>query len=241
MKSAEKVVVLAVALLFATAAVAPAQYGSEFVFDGYSKYIAGTPDAVGSVMEVYGILSTVGGLTYPISLDTANYQYTLYIGNMQVTDYMEETMFPIKYITYGGGSIFIYADAIGGGSAADYGNLPTFTDGELILQAVINGGYVVALDDFGFPTGDGFWKGSGSGTCDFIGGTQLDALMAAEYYLENWNVIASVVDDGAGITGGGTVQVPAGFHRLFDVKITPPNDPTATESTTWGQVKKLYD
>jgi hypothetical protein len=142
-------------------------------------------------------------------------------------------MWPIIYIQYNGGEIFMYADPLSK-SLADYGNLPTFTDGELILYATVDDGYSVALDDFGFPVGDGYWTGFGSGKCDFVAGTQLDALVAAGYLLENWDFTATVVDESP------IVFVPDGFHRLFDVKLVPPNDPTATERTTWGKVKDLY-
>jgi hypothetical protein len=231
MLTTKKAIALAVALILAAAA--PALGDSEFFFNGYSKYWDGhTPDAVGSIMEVYGILSTVSEVPTPIALDTDNYQYTVYLATMQVASY--SNMPPqIKTITYNGGEVHIFADPLVGGTAADYADPPTFMDGELILNATMDDAWTLVIYDF---DGDGSFSGSGTGFCDWIGGTQLDALSGAEYYLEDWYVHATPVSD----PNAFGISVPAGFHRMFDTKITAPNDPNPVVSGTWGGVKSLF-
>jgi hypothetical protein len=83
---------------------------------------------------------------------------------------------------------------------------------------------------------DLFFSGSGNGSCDFFDGTQLMDLVTAEYYLDDWGFVGTPVAD----ANPPYVIVPDGFERKFDVKLTPPNDPTPTEPGTWGQVKSLY-
>ncbi len=225
----------AVALLLALLLTAPALGNSEFLFSGYSKYWDGeTPDAVGSTMEVYGILSSVWQVPPPIPLDTAQYQYTVYVASMMVSTYsFMPVPFPMKSLTYNGGEIHIYADPIATGTAADYADLTTFMDGELILVAAVDPNWSLMLSD---SDADGSFSGTGSGTCDFVAGTQLGALAAAEYYLADWMLYGSPVSD----PNSYGIDVPAGFHRLFDVKIATTFDPTGSEPGTWGGVKNLY-
>jgi len=236
MNTARKTLLLLTGCLLVLGTALPAFGSAEFVFFGFAKYWDGEPvDAVGSNMEVYGILSEVGGLSFPIALDLDNYEYTLYISTLTVASYSENPIAYLKQLTYDNGEIHIYADPLAGGTAADYGNEATFMDGELILHAVLDDGFLVNLFDLP-PNTDGNYTGYADGACDFDAGSQYDALITAEYLLDNWPVHATVADpnSGPGIT------VPDGYHRLFDVKITPPNDPTDNTSTTWGQIKLLY-
>ncbi len=228
----KKLTALAVAALIATALAAPALAGSEFLFRGYAKYWDGQPpDVVGSTMEVYGILGAVGGLTLPLPLDLDNYQYTIYIATMNLVAYSNSPP-SIKSLAFNGGEIHIYADPLVGGTPADYANRPTFMDGELILRALVDPGWTMVLFDF---DGDGAFAGSGSGSCDFIGGTRLGDLSAAEYYLNDWNFLATPVADPTP-----ALPVPQGYHRVFDCKLTPPNDPTPNAQGTWGELKNLF-
>ena len=139
----------AVALLLALLLAAPALGNSEFLFNGYSKYWdSDPPDAVGSTMEVYGILSSVWQVPPPIPLDTAQYQYTVYVASMMVTAYSFTTVpFPMKMLAYNGGEIHIYADPIATGTAADYADPTTFMDGELILVATVDPNWSLILSD----------------------------------------------------------------------------------------------
>jgi hypothetical protein len=236
MKSLNKVLALAVVLSLTMATTVSAQNGNgEFLFFGYSDYISGPVDEVGSMMEVYGILSSAGGLVYPIPLATSTNEYTVYISDLVV---IEATTTPmLKNIKFNNGVIHIFEDPLMGGTMADYANRPTFVDGTEILTANVQDMFTVLLFDF---DGDGFYTGTASGACDFVGGTRVDELVAAEYYLEDWGFFSTIADDGAGIPQGGVVDAPEGYDRLFTVKLTPPNDPTAIDTSTWGKVKSLY-
>jgi hypothetical protein len=233
-----KILAPAVALLVLAAISMPAMAGSEWVFFGYAKY-APTVDAVGSEMEVYGVLTT-GSLPMPLNFDLDMYEYTLYVNDMIVSSY---TYFPPppfarKQIVFNGGVISIYADdrnAVGF-TLHDYANLITFVDGELVLVANVDNGWQMNLSDPGFPP-DGLFNGTSLGTCDFVGGSQLDALQTAEYYLDDWFFSGITIADPNPAQG---VTVPGGFDRVFDAKIIPVNDPSATNTSTWGKLKEIY-
>ena len=222
-----------VALLLAMAVAMPTWGASEFLFNGYAKYWDGqVPDAVGSTMEVYGILSTVWEVPPPITLDLDNYQYTVYVATMNVSLY-NNVPAVVKTIDYNGGEIHIFADPIAGGTPADYAVPATFMDGDLILQATVDDGWEAVLYDF---DSDLIFSGSGGGTCDFIGGSRLGDLAAAEYYLNDWGFFGTPVAD----PNPPYLTVPDGYHRVFDVKIATTHDPTPSEDSSWGQVKNLY-
>jgi hypothetical protein len=229
----KSILAFALVSLVALAMTGSAFGNSEFLFFGYSRYLD-NPDQVGSVMEVYGILNPATEVPVPISLDLANVQYTVFVASMLVASFSETP--EMKSLTFNGGVVNIYADAMGMPSFtdADYGDLSTFTDGELILVANVDDGWPALLWDF---DNDGrFTAGSNGGTCDFVAGTRLGDLVAGEYYLDDWGFFGSpYVDPDPPWT-----TVPDGFHRIFNVKITAPNDPTPTELSTWGQVKTLY-
>ncbi|MFH1844748.1 MAG: hypothetical protein ABIF77_16265 [bacterium] len=228
---------LAPAALLAIVLMAlPVSAESEFLFNGYSVYTPSV-DNVGSVREVFGILGTVGGIPTPILLDPVNYEYTIYINGQTVnsrTD-LPPPPFARRIVGFEGGGLFIYADPIVGGTAADYDNPATFVDGELILEGVVDDGWTMMLMDSSV-TPPGTYTGSGSGTFDFIGGTQYDALITAEYLLTDWYLHGlDLSDDNPPAT-----PVHPGYDRNFKAKLTPPNDPTDTVDSTWGQVKTLY-
>jgi hypothetical protein len=234
MKAHRLALTLVIALLLLTITITPVLSDDrEFVFFGFSKYLDGeAPDAVGSNLEVYGILNPAGGLSLPIALDPDNFQYTIYIASMTVTSYSNEPDY-LKTLTYDSGEIRIYADATTGGTAAAYVDRATFTDGELIFLATLDSGFIVKLFDF---DGDQLSNGYGSGECDLHGGSQLEALTDVGYFLDDWGIYATIADPGS----GPGLTVPDGFHRLFDVVLTPPNDLTARKGSTWGKLKRSY-
>ncbi len=220
----------AVVLLVALSASVPVLAASEWIFYGYAKY-APAPDQVGAVMDVYG-LAAPGSIAPPIAVDYANYEYTAWVSGMTIATYSNSLSWR-KSSTFNGGILRIYADAKAGGTAADFLNPSTFTDGSLILVASVDNGFSSILTD-GPTIRDGIFVGSGSGTCDFNDGSRLGDLVAAEYYLTNWFFGGTPISDP-------NPTVPAGFHRVFDLKLVSPNDPTSIEPNTWGGIKRLYE
>lgn len=224
------------ALVAALATVAPAMAASEIIFYGYAKY---TPvvDAVGSTMDVYA-LAAPGSVAPPLAFDWTNYEYTILVGGMTVATYVANSV-PVgpylldrKTSTFTGGIVQIYQDAKVGGTHASFAAPATFVDGTLILTAAVDDGFSALLTD-GPILHDGIFVGSGSGTCDFNGGSRLGELVTAEYYLNDWFFGGVPISDP-------NPTVPAGFQRLFNVKIVSPNDPTGLETGTWSAVKGLY-
>ncbi len=231
-----KKVLAPAALLIALLMTAQALAGSEFLFNGYATYTP-APDQLGATMDVYGILSTVGGVPTPIAVDMDNYQYTVHVEGMTIGGQSSypPPPFPRMSSIFNGGMVHIYSDPIAGGTAADYGDVSTFVDGELILFASVDDGWTLNLMD-GSITPPGVFTGSGAGTCDFIGGTRVGDLSLAEYFLNDWNFLGLDISD----PNPPVTPVPDGFDRSFKTKLTPPNDPTASENSTWGKIKDLY-
>ena len=101
-----------------------------FDFNGYANFanVAG-PSAT---VLLASVLTNNGVVPTPIPLDFTNNQYTL-MG--------QGTLNSVSGITerYGNATIQIYADPIGSGTPADYGNLATFTDGTMILGGSFDG------------------------------------------------------------------------------------------------------
>ena len=232
-----KKVLAPAALLIALLMTAHVMAGSEFLFDGYAVY-SPAPDQVGATMDVYGILSTVGGVPTPIALDMDNFEYTVHVADMAIATYDEfpaipPIIGPRKVLTFAGGMLRIYADAIVGGTAADFAAPGTFTDGELILAATVHDGWRMQLAD---PFGMTF-AGSGVGFCDFYGGSNLADLIeyGGQPFLENWTFAGTGISDPSFF-----VTVPDGYDRIFGVKLVYP-EPVPTTGSSWGGVKALFD
>ncbi len=221
--------VLAAALLVLAFGTGTAMAGAEFVSFGYAKYTPAV-DTVGATVDVYGILTDAGGFPTPIPFDFDNYQHTVHISAWTISSVSNPSAM-VRNVTLDGGMIEIFTD---NGTAADWANPATFTDGTMVLSANLQDGFGITMLD---TNTDGLYSGFGSGMCDMVGGTRLGELTAAEYELANWIVNALNVadpDSGPGVT------VPDGWDRVFDLKIVPPNDPTASDPATWSNVKSLF-
>jgi len=236
MKKFAQVMIPALALVAALAAAAPSLAAGEIIFYGYAKYTP-APDALGATLDVYGVASP-GSVAPPIAFDWATTQYTVHVSGMAITSYTADSV-PVGSYTldrqttvFSDGTLEIFADPVAGGTAASYASPGTFTDGALILGAAVDPGFTSLLTD-GPVVRDGVFVGSGSGTCDFNAGSRLAELVAAEYYLDDWFFGGTPISDP-------NPTVPAGFTRVFNVKIVSPNDPTAADEGTWGGVKALY-
>ena len=234
MKTLTKLLTLGAILAVTAGSALPALAGAEFVFRGYARCVAGTPDQVGATMEVHGILEPVTGLTTPIEVDTELYEYTLAITGLDV-ETVDGPSGPLLRLYHDAAELSIYAKLRAGGTAADFADPATFTDGELILGGGVQAGCVASLLDF---DGNGGYAGSADGAVDFTTGTQLDALEAAGFHLTSWNLNGTLADPDAGTV---PVPVPDGYCRVFDVKLTPPNDPSPVEAASWGRIKSLYE
>jgi hypothetical protein len=178
-----------------------------FDFNGY----ASIPASIGGQLVLRSVLTNNGVVPTPISLDFTNNQYTLVV----VGTWTSSAGIARNYTN---ASIAMYEDPIGGGTAADYANGPTFTDGTQILAGNFDGPLVRNQ----FTTN----LGNFTGKVDFTGGSRLGDLAT----LQDWP-----------FAGGWsrTVQgIPAGYHENWDGKIDLAA--VAVEPKTWGSVKGLF-
>jgi len=112
------------AALLASAGGAAAGDPPNFDFNGYAQL----PAAVGGPLTVRSVLTNNGVVPTPIPLDFTLNQYTLVLTAVLTADDGTTQ-------SYGTVGFSIYGDPIGGGTAADYGNPATFTDGAVVYSA----------------------------------------------------------------------------------------------------------
>jgi hypothetical protein len=202
--------VLASAVALGALAMSPGAYAGDppnFDFNGYAI----VSDVLNSPLTMRSVLTNNGVVPTPIPLDFTNNQYTLVITG---------TLASIAGIArnYPAATCNLYEDPIGGGTAANYANGATFTDGTLILSGVFDGNLVrnritATLGNF-------------IGKVDFSGGTRLADLSSPQ----DWPC------GGAwSRTIGG---IPAGYQENWDGKIDL--SPVAVEQRTWDGVKQIY-
>lgn len=196
--------------LLITAAVAsvPAAAQALQLFDFNGQ--ADVPAVVGGTLSMYSIVYDASPIQTPIPLDFANYQFTLVIAGL-VLDVVGNPQ------TYSGGTLTIYQDA---GTAADFANTATFTDGTAILV-----GNITALSRVKFT----LTLGSVNGWLDWVGGTRLDDI--APWDQTGWAI-------NSGINSRSTVVLP-GFDEQWDGKVEH-GDIVDTQPSTWGGVKALF-
>ena len=196
-----KITLLALA---AIAFAAPASAQQLFDFLGQ----ADVPVAVGGTLTMYGVVNDPAPGATPIPLDFADYQFTLVVTDLTL-DADASTQ------TYSGGTITLYQDA---GTAADYADPATFTDGTAILS-----GDLTALSRTMFTS----TLGTANGVVDWTGGTRLDDIAPADQ--DNW----------AFLTGINANFAEDGYSEMWDGKVEPEHDIVPTEVRSWGSLKAL--
>ncbi len=224
----KRLVMIALALMVAVPAVGQV----EFTFEGFAKYNPG-PDQVGAGLTVYGIANPAVSMPAPIPVDFDNFQYTVHVSDMTVATYAHDMGLSTKDYTFIGGMLRIYEDPIVGGTAGDYAAPGTFTDGAMLLEAAVDDGWEMHLDD---PLGWMVYSGAGIGTCDIVGGGELPLLQSWGWDLNDWVFAGTAISE----PWYPFIQVPDGYHHVFGVKLIYPHDPTSNEDSTWGEVKTLF-
>ncbi len=210
----------------------PALAQVEFTFEGFAAYTPG-PDMTGAMLTVYGIANPPASAPTPVPVDFGNNEYTVAVTGMVSTDYVFDGVNLTKQMVFAGGTIGIYEDARVGGTAADFSDPATFTDGTLLLEATVDDGWEMLLND---ALGFGVFSGAGIGTCDMVGGIDLPLLEAMLYPLQDWTFAGTGISE----PWPPFITVPPGYDHVFGVKIAFPYNPTANTPATWGQVKDLY-
>jgi len=202
----KKVLLATLALL--TLQVGVASSAQFFDFNGQAL----VPTVVGDDLEMVGVIFDAAPAETPLPLDFANFEYTVVISglNLDATGFTE---------VYSGGSIAIYED---NGTAADFGNPATFSDGTALLT-----GTVTTLQRSIFFVSSGV--GSASGNVDWSGGSSIDDIHPADRL--GWALVV-------GISGGNTVE--PGYDENWDGKVEPQSPIVATEQTSFGLMKSGF-
>ena len=181
--------------------------------------------AFGDPGNTYEVLATVPQLGAPLVFNLGANQYTVVITGL--TSVAKMPLGTYDVITYVGGSVNVYEDAIGGGTAANYGVNPvnatapaTFVDGTNIL--------VGTLSSFQVVYDNATRTGSFEGTLTFTGGSQIGNFPTNQR--SGWTF--------AGVTGNSPIT-PTGYLHQVDGSIYLDN-PVATQVTTWGGIKAQF-
>jgi hypothetical protein len=188
-----------------TLVAAPAAAQQAFDFFGQAL----VPAAEGGTLTMYSTIVNGGEFPTPLPLDFDNFEYTLVITNLTLdVDAFQQQ--------YSGGSIVIYEDA---GSAADYTNPATFTDGTVFLS-----GTILNLNRRIIFVSSG--TGDASGSLDWTGGSMLNEMAPVDQL--GWSILV-------GISGGATVQT--GYDETWDGKVEPLDELVGTEQSSFGRLK----
>ena len=196
-------------LVVLVVAALPLAASAQQLFDFNGQAIL--PGGVGGSLTMYSEVFDASPATTPIPLDFADYQFTLVVEDL-VLDADGFTQH------YSGGTVTLYQDA---GTAADFADLSTFTDGTAILI-----GTITTLSRTMFPTG----IGSVVGVVDWNGGTRLDDIAPEDQ--ADWGFFSGV--------NSGDDQTLPGFDEMWDGKIEPREPIVDNEASSFGSVKALF-
>jgi hypothetical protein len=197
------------------------QFLHEGHFSGHSVHSPSGPGVfpVGEVFTAYETLNTTQvNPWYPF--DQVNYEYTLVVTG-QSSSYMNVPIGggnSLRMVNFTNAAFAIYEDA---GTAADYSNTATFTDGVALLTGVITDLYAEGVVNGATPENLGV-----TGTATITGGAGLADVLCTELTMNDffaWLPASS----------------PPGYDEAYDSKweccIV-----TNVDSSTWGGVKSLY-
>ena len=197
-------VLVALAALTATSSVF-ATDPPNFDFNGYAII----PGGVGGSLTLRSVLTNNGVVPTPIPLDFTTKQHTIVVSGTLGSGT------PQPY----SGTVEVWSDAIGGGTAANYGTPGTFVDGILILSGTFDGSllrYTLS------PT-----LGSFIGKVDWTGGSRLGELATTQ----DWPF-------GGGWSRRSGLGIPPGYNENWDGKID--FNVVGVERGNWGGIKSLY-
>ncbi len=170
------------------------------------------PDTVGDSLVMYAEVRDPAPATTPLPLDFDNYEYTMVITDLElVTDGFPEV--------YANGTIAIYED---NGTSADYAATGTFTDGTALL--VGNVSMEIYHLSHVIPTNT---TGNGTGTVDWIGGTNLNDFAPGDQV--GWTFVVG--------TNSGSGLLEPGYDEVWDGKVEPVGVIVGTDRVTWDELK----
>jgi hypothetical protein len=213
--------------LFAVALIAllpPAALGQTIInYNGNSWEDGGfPPSTAGDVLYSLGDITDVFP---PLTWDTSLYQYTWYMWDL--VSLGESVNGSEVTVLYTGGQFQIYVDDFAPiGTNRDYGvNPPNATAPSTFIDATadpnyLHGNFTFFQLTYNTSSGTGNWEG----TLFFDSGTFVNNVGTQDGYTFVADVGPPFPPEGYSLEGAG------------DIFLTP----TATEETTWGQLKGLY-
>lgn len=189
-------------------AVAPQSANAQQFFDFFGQAIV--PANIGETLTLRAVvLDGAPAVSTPLPLDFANFEYTLVIEGTVYDAFAGGAQL------YSGGTITLYEDA---GTAADYGNPASFTDGTALLSGV-----VVSLSRSQILS-----LVSVVGTVDWTGGSQIDDLAPADRL--DWGLFSGV----------NTAVADPGYSETWDGKVEPRDPVVGNDSGSWGSLKTSW-
>ncbi len=225
MKRMATLVVLALACL-----LAPASARAQLLLFDYVGFDYEDPDLTPSVFgapgDGYVGIGEVPALFAPLSSNPTLNQYTYVINGLIATS--QNTVGPFIVTSYTSpGTLTIYEDAIGGGTAFDYGVSPpnatapsTFNDGTALLIGKLTNFTLI------FNTTNN--TGSYEAAYEVTGGSQFLAIPVNQR--NGWTF--------SGVTQN-TASIPSGYAHQADGQ-TFLDTPTAAHPRSWGSLKRSY-
>ena len=172
------------------------------------------PESVGGTLNVDSVIEDPFPATTPISLDFANYEFTLVVTDLGLVSGDGTVASPQNYAN---GTVTIYEDNT---TVADYANAATFSDGTAILI-----GTVTTLNRKMFTA----TLGSASGWVDWVGGTRLNDIAPEDQ--SGWPFLTGISRVAS--------NVEAGYDEQWDGKCEPESIIVETQKMSWGSVKAL--
>jgi hypothetical protein len=192
-----------------------------FDFYGYS-FLDGPAFSVGTRVNV----ATRFDLTQPepvFPLDLGGNEYTVFLEDLEIS--AVEVAGPILIVTYDDGALEVFEDpAMNATWLASPPNAvvpANFVDGALILSGAFTSCVLI------FDTASGV--GTIEGRVTFTGGARLGELTVTE----DWYFFG-------GVTTQQQAGIPEGYDMAWDPQLLQPSPPVATQPTTWGSIKNLY-
>jgi hypothetical protein len=180
------------------------------------------PSIAGDVLEGVGFISDVFP---PLTWDTSLYEYTWHVTDL--VSLGESVNGSEVTVVYTGGEFQIYVDDFAPiGSSADYGtNPPNATAPSTFIDATadpnyLHGNFTTFQAVFNTASNTGSWEG----TLFFDSGTFVNNVGTQDGYTFAATIGAPFPPAGYDVQGAGNIFLT----------------PNATETTTWGKIKGLY-
>ena len=199
-----------IGLILTLSAGLPGLAAAQQLFDFNGQ--ADVPEQVGHSLTLVSRVYDPSPGEAPLPLDFEHYEYTLVVQDL-VLAYDGRTQM------YTNGRISLYRDA---GSPSNYMDGGTFTDGSVVLSGELGIFYRTMFPEFGL--------GSGRGTVDWTGGSELNEFAPQDQ--DEWPFLTGISRRAR--------QVLGDYDENWDGKVEPRTPVVPNSRATWSGIKALY-